>query len=160
MIQVQTRNFGDIEITDERVLSFPYGLPGFPFLRHFTLVSDQTGKNSDEDSANDPGEDSDIFCWLQSMEDPDVSFCLMTLTKIMPEYAPLVEESDILILGQVKLEELLVYNIVVIPDNPRDMTVNMKAPVVINPQTRQGMQVICQNEDYAIRQPLFAQNPE
>lgn len=35
------------------------------------------------------------------------------------------------------------------------MTVNLKAPIVINTLTKKGMQVIAENEEYEIRHSVF-----
>jgi flagellar assembly factor FliW len=146
MIQVHTRNFGDIEIAEEKVLCFPHALPGFPELKKFALIADPA----------ELAEESAVFYWLQSLEDTDIAFCLVDLSKIMTGYDPLVDKSDIAGLGlEDGIEDLLIYNMVVVPENPRDATVNMKAPIVINPYSNQGVQVICQNEEYAIRHRLL-----
>ena len=147
MTLFQTRNFGEIEVKEDDILIFPLGLPGFHKLRQFTLIPEE---------GTPDGEES-VFIWLQSLEDPEVAFCLINLARIMPEYSPLVEGAEISALGQCAITDYLVYNITVIPDDPKDITVNMKAPVIINPGTKKGMQVICQNDDYAIRHRLFEQ---
>jgi len=149
MIHVNTRNFGEITIAEEKVLCFPNALPGFPNFKRFALIADPS--ELEEETA--------VIYWLQSLDDTDIAFCLVDLAKIMPEYNPLVDEAEISGLGldDDKFSdnmELMIYNMAVIPEDPRHATVNMKAPIIINMQTMQGIQVICQNEDYAIRQPL------
>lgn len=137
MLQLHTRNLGDIVVAEDRIYNFPFGLPGFPNLQSYALIAD-------------PVDELGIFFWLQSLDDVDVSFCLVDLSKLMPEYKPRVG-------GDFAVGDCLVYNIAVIPEDPRDMTVNLRAPVIINLQAKQGMQFVCHNEDYAIRHRLFEQ---
>ena len=147
MVQIHTRNFGDIEISDDKILEFPSGVPGFPDSKRYALIADP----------DDLENESESFYWLQSLDETDVVFCLIDLHKFLPDYDPLVDEGEIACLSPYGPEELLVYNIVVIPENPSEMTVNMKAPIVINPNTKTGIQTICQNEDYAVKYRLFNQ---
>ncbi|MCL2703717.1 MAG: flagellar assembly protein FliW [Defluviitaleaceae bacterium] len=144
MIPIHTRNFGDIEIASEKILNFSHGLPGFPDLKRFTLIADPA----------DLAEESAVFYWLQSLDNADVAFCIVDLMRFMPDYNPLVDAAEIAVLGG-NHEDYLIYNIIVVHDDAKDICVNMKAPIIINPETREGMQIICQNEDYAIRHRLF-----
>jgi len=137
----ETKNFGEIKYEQERVLTFPEGIPGFPDSRHYLLMSES--------------ENEDMFFWLQSLDDGDVAFTLMDVYKILPDYDPNVEEEQLYELGEITDTPLLVYNIVVIPDYVRHMRVNLRAPVVINPSTGIGKQVICNNDDYSIRFMIF-----
>jgi len=50
---------------------------------------------------------------------------------------------------------LLIYNVVVIPDDIRQMRANLRAPIVINPTTKKGKQVILDNEDYQLKYKIF-----
>ena len=148
MIRIHTRDFGDIEIAEDKILSFPNGLLGFSDNKRFALIADPS----------ELAEEKAVFYWLQSLDDADIAFCLVDLIKLAPDYNPLVEEDQLTPLLPYNTEDLLIYNMAVIPENPKELTVNMKAPIVINPQNRQGMQAVCQNEDYAIRHRLFQPN--
>ena len=50
---------------------------------------------------------------------------------------------------------LLVFVIVTIPRNPSDMTANLQGPVIINPRTRKGRQVISQSDRYGVRHRIL-----
>ena len=54
-------------------------------------------------------------------------------------------------LGEIKDDSLIIYNIVVIPPVISKMSVNLKAPIVINAETKKGKQLITKNEDYPIK---------
>jgi len=133
---IETKNFGKININDDEIYTFENGIPAFEHLRKFSVVNT---------------EDKSPFCWLQSLEEPDVSFIMMNVYNILPDYNPLVYDNDLEAIGEIKDNNLLIYNIVVIPDVVSKMSVNLKAPIVINLSTKKGKQVILKNEDYQIK---------
>lgn len=75
----------------------------------------------------------------------------MEVYDIMPDYNPLVYDDDLESLGEVKEDNLLIYNIVVIPQTVSKMSVNLKAPIVINLTTKKGKQMVVKNEDYPVK---------
>ena len=141
MEKFKTKHFGEISYDPERVITFPYGIPGFPESKRYLLMSED--------------EDEDMFFWLQSIDESDVAFTLMDVYKVLPDYDPQVEQEELAELGELDDTPLLIYNIVVIPDYVRQMRVNLCAPVIMNLNTGLGKQVICTNEDYSIRFMIF-----
>jgi flagellar assembly factor FliW len=134
--------FGEIEYDESQVLYFDKGILGFPDTHRFIMLSE-------EDEPN-------LFYWLISLDDQDAVFPLLDVHKIMPSYAPMVDEETLSELG----EELEIYNIAVIPEEIQQMRVNLKAPIVIDTATNRGMQVIAENEEYGIRHYVFDQVEE
>jgi len=138
-MNVETRNFGTIEVNDDDVLYFDEGLPGFPGDRRFVLLTE--GENP--------------ICYLQSVDNGDVAFVVADLVSIMPNYSPQVAEEHLGNIGECDDEDLLVLNICTVSTTMEDSTVNLKAPIVINVAAKKGKQVICSNEEYMINAPLF-----
>ncbi len=58
-MEIQTTRFGVMSIEDERLMTFPNGLLGFPSHTRFALI--QTGSEN-------------YFFWLQSVDDPHLAF--------------------------------------------------------------------------------------
>lgn len=133
---VKTKNFGEIETDDNNIFTFDCGIPGFEKLKKFTIIKNDT------DSP---------FSWLQSLEEPEISFIIMDVYNIFPNYDPLVYDDDLKSLGKIENNNLIIYNIVVIPPIISQMSVNLKAPIVINAETKKGKQIITKNEDYPIK---------
>ena len=52
-------------------------------------------------------------------------------------------------------ENTLVLVTITVPHEIENMTVNLKAPIIINTKSRQAMQVIVENEDYAIKYNVY-----
>ena len=141
MQKLNTHHFGEIEFDEEKVIRFPQGIPGFPFDRRFLLMSEK--------------DDEDMFFWLQSVDNGDVAFTLMNVYGVLPYYDPQVDEEEMKELGEIEGSPLEIYNIAVIPEDVKQMRVNLKAPVVINMDAGIGRQVVCANDDYPIRYFIF-----
>jgi len=136
---LETMAFGKIEVSEEKVVYFKDGIPGFDNLKKFVIVIlDQTQP----------------FIWLQSI-DEDISFPVMSPFEIDPDYSPNVDDYE---LDEIKLEDekdLLVLVICVIPQDITQMTANMAAPIVINISSGLGKQILTHEEGYKVRQPIY-----
>ena len=40
-MKIQTKNFGEVEIADNKIITFDKGIIGFPELKHFTMLHDR-----------------------------------------------------------------------------------------------------------------------
>ena len=58
-------------------------------------------------------------------------------------------------LGEFNNEDLVVLVTLKVPANAKDMTVNLKAPIIINYANKKGAQIIVENEDYPVRYPIY-----
>ena len=141
MQKLTTFHFGEIEYDEKKVINFPNGIPGFPDDRRFLFMSED--------------ENEDMFFWLQSVDNGDVAFTLMNVYSVLPNYDPHVDEEEMKELGEITGSPLEIYNIAVIPEDAKQMRVNLMAPVVINMEAGLGRQVVCTNDDYPIRYYIF-----
>ncbi len=151
-MEVQTTRFGQVQITEEDVIHFPEGLLGFNQLRRFVLLDDPT---------------DEIFAWLQSCEDPSIAFPVLEPELFTSEYQVNLTRHDLQSLKLESSQGSRNFCIITIPDDPTQMTANLKAPVVINVAQRLAAQVVLQDNHLAIREPIFArlqqrvvQNPQ
>lgn len=132
-----TTRFGTIEIDAELVITLAEGVIGFEACRRFIVIH---------------SEDATAFRWLQSLEEPAIAFPVVEPCDFRPDYAPTISDSDAALLGLNATMPTLVFAIVTIPkNNPREMTANLLGPLVINALTRQGKQVIVQDEEFTTR---------
>jgi len=146
-MDLRTRHFGGIQVDDSKVIRFEEGLPGFPDDREFVLIVDE-----DDSQKND----KNMFYWLQSVNDGDTAFPMINVYNIMPSYNPMVVKDQVEEIEAMG-DNLEIYNIVTIPEDAKKMTVNLKAPVVINNKTNKGKQVILNNDEYGVRHYIFDQ---
>lgn len=140
-MQIQTSRFGSVTITAEDVLNFPEGLLGFNELRQFVLLDDPT---------------DEIFAWLQSCEEPNIAFPLLEPELFTPTYAIHLTKHDLEILHLESTRGVRSFAIITIPQDPTQMTANLKAPIVINVAKRLARQCVLQDNSLAIREPIFS----
>jgi len=126
---------------EEKAILFAAGLYGFPDVKRF-VVSEVPGGG-------------DFFKSLIALDRPEVAFTLAYPFAFFADYAPEIPDADIEDLGATKPEDVLVMVIANVPERFKDTTVNLKAPVLFNPHTRKGRQVILQDDRYTTRHRLF-----
>tara|TARA_B100001248_G_C27399520_1_gene468903 strand:- start:1356 stop:1871 length:516 start_codon:yes stop_codon:yes gene_type:complete len=141
-MQIQTTRFGPIEIKESDIISFDEGLLGFQDLKKFVLLDDP---------------DDDIFAWLQSCENPDIAFPVLEPELFLAEYRVKLSKRDMESLGMTEMKNYCVYTIITIPEDPTQMTANMKAPIVIHIPAKKARQCVLQENDLPIRQSIFSQ---
>ncbi len=138
---VQSTRFGQINIEKQDLLNFPEGLLGFSSLRSFVLLEDP----------ND-----DIFVWLQSCELGEIAFPVLEPEFFLPNYKTILSKNDMDALKISGSDKTRFFSIVTIPEDAQKMTANMKAPIVINVEKRTARQCVLQDNNLAIREPIFA----
>lgn len=143
-MKVETRLFGEIDLDDDRIITFEQGLMGLTDLRLFTLLY-----NIREDGSRPS------ISWLQSIDEPGLAFPVIIPTLVMADYNPIVEDEIIAPLGELNDDNLTVLVTLTIPSDIRQMTTNLKAPIVINSDTRKGCQVVAENPDYEIKFKVY-----
>lgn len=140
-VRIESRRFGTLELEEARLVDFG-GLPGFPSARRFALLGHDRG---------------DAFAWLLCAEIPDLAFAVTDPWQFFPHYAPAVSKRTFEALGVGTLEELecLVIGTV----RPGGTTLNLAAPLLVNPVTRRGLQVILEDDRWSTQEPLPSPAP-
>lgn len=134
---LNTKHFGEININEEQIITFSDGIPGFESLTKYSIIQTQ-----DPDSA---------FCWMQSTENAELAFALVNPFMIKADYEFELTQEKLDMLNIRAPEEVVVYAIVVIPEDVSKASMNLKAPIIINSTTRKGAQIIIDNSKYEIR---------
>ena len=140
-MKYQTRDFGEIEVEAGQMLNFQQPVFGFDDFRSYAVLHDP-----------DAGED---IAWLQSLEEPDLCFVLISSRAVASAYHPQPAGVDELI-GEGEYECWL---IAVIQEEFDKSTVNLKSPILINWGTGFGAQIILEG-DYPVRRPLIEEAEE
>ncbi len=142
-MKIDTRYFGEVEIGEEKIIHFEKGIPGFDEYKDYTVLYDIDG------------EGEPFFSWLQSITEKSLAFPVVNPFRIAEDYNPVVEDALLEEIGKCDMEDLVLFLLATVPENPENATVNMKAPLLINSKSRQGMQIIVENEDYEIRHRIM-----
>lgn len=143
-MRITTRYFGEIEIDDQKIIFFEDGLIGFEKLKKFTLIY-----NSEE------GEDTKSIMWLQSLDEPMVAFPMINPFHVMTDYNPIVNDEILNSLGELHEENTAIFLTLTVPSDISKMTTNLKAPIIINAETKKGCQVIAENPEYVIKYNIY-----
>lgn len=142
-MQITTRVFGEINIEDDKIISFVNGLVGFPELKDFALIYDP--EKSDNRGIQ----------WLQSMQEPTFAMPVIDPLVLLPNYNPQVEDEWLKSIGEYGPDGLLVLVTVTVPSDITKMTVNLKGPIVINAETRKACQVIAEGDGCDVKFPVY-----
>lgn len=141
-MKITTKVFGEITIDDDRIIVFPKGIIGFPDLKQFALVHD-----------SEKGTDS--IHWLQSLQEPAFAMPVLDPLMVYPDYNPEVDDELLKHLGTLVPEEMLVLVTVTVPKDVKQMSVNLKGPIVINAAEKKATQVIVEGDDYQVKFPIY-----
>lgn len=136
---IQT-DYGTVDYAEEDLLIFPDGIFGFSHLTRYLLLR---MKESD-----------DSILLMLSVEESHVVFVLINPFFLYPDYSPELAGEELSFLEVSDSEELSYYAICVVQNDYLENTVNLKCPLVINPITRKGMQVILKSPQYKYRHKL------
>ena len=142
-MKIFTTRFGEIEVPDDRVMVIPDGILGFPGETRYVLL--------EHDSEGTP------FKWLQSVDNPGLAFIVIDPHLVVEDYRVEFSDDVTALLGAREPgPQLATMSIIHIPrEDPIGMTVNLRAPIVVNVEKRTGAQIILPNENYPIRHRLF-----
>ena len=89
--------------------------------------------------------------WLQSTEAGELAFILMDPRAVVPDYEIRVGAQELVELAVNDAKELDVYTLVVVPQDPKQIRTNLKAPILINAKQRLGKQTILERSKYPIQ---------
>ena len=140
-MRVATERFGELDVDEERVLTFPEGLAGFPAAKQFTLVE---------------VEGNEAFLWLQSIDDPALAFLTTVPWPFFPDYEPELPDLDQELLALEDAGDALVLCLLTVRRDAREVTANLLGPLVVNQRTRTGRQVVLAESGLPVRAPLVA----
>lgn len=139
-MKLETSRFGWVEVDDEDVFSVPNGIPGFPDLRRVALFR------------ADGGHDDASLFWLQSLDDGALAFLCIVPWTAFPDYDI---EFDEMSLGIEDSTDVRVLNLVTVRrsddgDTPDSMSVNLRAPLIVDVFHRSVQQIILSDTRWSV----------
>lgn len=138
-----TKLFGEVDIDESKMLTFDEGIIGYPHMQHFFMIHDAEQEKRREIS------------WMQSVEEPAFALPVINPLVVEPNYDPSVEDELFHQLGECGADGYLVLTTLRVPSDITQMSINLRAPLIINPQTRKCRQVIVEDERYSVRFPAY-----
>ena len=143
-MKLDTKHFGEIEIDEEKIISFPEGIPGFEDQKRFVIINNHDSENP--------------FDWLQAVDKGNLSFVVINPFLVKPDYDFVLSQS---VEEKLKIEnekDVAVYTIAVIPEDIKKITINLLGPVIINVKEKLGKQIILNDERYSTKYYIFGQD--
>ncbi len=134
---LETKHFGKIDYCEESIIKFDNGIPGFDHVKKFLLI--------------DSPEENSIFKWLQCIEDVQLAFAVVNPFQIKEDYDFEIGDDDTKALGIEDPEDVVVYSILVVPEDLAKVSMNLKAPIIINAKGRKGAQIVLDTDKYTVR---------
>ncbi len=141
MPQCETKYFGTVSYETGAAVEFAAGLPGFEDCHRFLPI---------EEAARRP------LIFLQSLEQPGLCFVTLPVAAIEPGYQLKMGAEDIAAVGLDPRDvrpDVACLAVMSIADAGMP-TVNLLAPIVINPRTGRGVQSVRDDAVYSCRRPL------
>ncbi|TNM44219.1 flagellar assembly protein FliW [Nocardioides albidus] len=132
-----------MERMDLPVIELAHPMPGFPDDERFALV------RLDEDG---------VLHGFRSLDSSDLQFVVVPPAPFYPDYALDLDDDTAAELGidESTADDVLVLLVVRAGATLADTTVNLRAPLVVNPTTRRASQIILDDADLPLAAPLVA----
>lgn len=128
-MQINTTRFGSLEVADEDVIRFPAGLPGLNDCTTWVLLADAH---------------HEALGWLQSAQQEDVALAVVTPGTFVSGYELRIGRTELGCELSQRRDDLHV--LVIVGKNERGITLNLKAPLVIDLAARLGRQVVASSD--------------
>ncbi|MEX2673296.1 MAG: flagellar assembly protein FliW [Phycisphaeraceae bacterium] len=134
---VNTTRFGPVEVDQQRVLTFPKGVLGFPQAKQFALIQ--------------PGDEGQFF-WLQACDVPELAFVVTDPSLFVKDYVVPLKPDQMEEMGMASLAEAQVF--VIVNRRGNQLTGNLQGPLVVHTERRTGEQLVLSDRRFHTRVPL------
>ena len=141
-MDIETTRFGRLALDPNRTVTFPSGIPGLDDCREWILLADA---------------ENEALGWLQCTTRRETALAVVSPRRFVQGYQVRVARSELapLELSDVQQAQVLV----IVGKNEEGITLNLKAPLIINVKRRLGRQVVA-NGDQPIHYELAAPRQE
>lgn len=139
-MQLETKYLGNIEVEEKQIIRFPKGLPAFEGQQQFVFL---------------PFDEDGIFCYMQSLQNTQLCLIVCNPFQFFPNYQIDLGEQECKLLEVNGPDDVALMAILTIPEDFRQTTANLLAPLVINTRTSLGLQFIPADSDYTTKESIF-----
>ena len=133
-MKVETYLFGAVEVSPEKVISFPNGLVGFEQSKRYIL-------------AHQEGSDQPSSYTLQSLDEPTLAFQIIDPANLGYNYELALSDAETALLQSPEPEDVAVMQVLFKKEegDKASITPNLRAPLVINTKLRVGLQKVMES---------------
>ncbi len=146
-MKVDTYLFGELEVSPEKVITFPNGLVAFEEAKRFTLIHEE-----DEAIPNS--------FTLQSLDDPALAFQIVDPTDLGFSYELALSDEEKALLQTPASEDVAVMQMLFKKeeDGKTAISPNLRAPLLINIRARVGIQKVMEKMSSKVMLSNLASN--
>jgi flagellar assembly factor FliW len=140
-ISISSQALGPIEVDPASALTFTEPMAGFPRCGRYALIPHRRPDGREDESV----------AWLQALEPAYHAFVVTDPWGIVPDYAPEIPDADAEELELASFQDARVFGILTVPGDGAQISINLRAPVVVNVARRLAKQVVLLNDEYHTR---------
>ena len=140
-MRITTKAYGEMEIDERQLVSFPAGLLGFEKFKRWALL----------DAKQKP------FYYLQSLELPELAFALIDPFLFRPDYSLDVADEVLAEVGIEGPDDAIVLAIVTAPADGAPITANLMGPLIVAKNRRVGMQAVLADSRWHVKHDIMAE---
>ena len=141
-MMLNTKCHGEISYTEDEIIYFQKGILGFDELKKFIIFSLK---------------DNDVCSVIHSIEDENVGFIVTSPFMVDREYEFELSELQEKLLKIKRPEDVEVVNIITINSDLNNITINLRAPIIINKKEKVGEQIVLNSDKYKIKTPIIGE---
>lgn len=138
-MEIQTKFHGVLDINENYIIDFKYGIPGFEQETKFIILELFEGS---------------AYKVLQSIQHSYVAFIMVDPWMFESSYEFDLKESVIEELQIKTPQQLEIYSIMTISNDFSKSTINLLAPIIIHRDENMGMQFVLEGTSYTTKYPI------
>lgn len=135
-MKIDSPRFGTLEVSPEKVIEFPHGLPGFETYHRFSLFHPEGATVK--------------YYILQSIDDPLLAFNIADPTLFGFDYEIKLSDAEAATIGLTDSDDALVMVILSKEDGETELRANFSAPLVLNLRSRKALQQVFSRLNYQV----------
>ena len=128
-MNLETSRFGTLEVDPGRILLLPDGLVGMPSDRHWVLLRESS---------------TEAVGWLQSLTDPELALPVVAPQRFVLNYRLRIHRREVASLPWSPRDQVMV--LAIVSKTSGLLTLNLRAPVMVNLDRLLGRQVVSCDE--------------
>lgn len=140
-MKIKTRDFGEVDINENTIITVPNGIIGFEDTKRYTLLS--------------PLGEGVFPMWFQAVDKTEPCFVVYDPWHIYPDYKFEIDDEMQSTLGAVEGDALQLLAVAIVPDDYKKTTINLRCPIIVNTKNNIAGQTIL--EDYEFKYPVYSE---
>lgn len=140
-MKITTRDFGEVDINENTIITIPNGIIGFEEAKRYTLLS--------------PLGEGVFPMWLQAVDSTEPCFVVYDPWQIYPDYRFEIDDEMQSMLEASDGDALQLLAVAIVPDDYKKTTINLRCPIIVNTKNNIAGQTIL--EDYEFKYPVYSE---